>query len=268
MTHPYKMRPRPIVLLMGGIGNRLFQVSRAYDLQRLGLNPVVVAVEDFADLHFLTRHLLGWTQHPQWIDMRMLCKKLGLEWGASSIRARLHIYSELVRSWPFAKNQRFNLPLEQDNRVAQIGYFQGIGCISSASLQAVSEAIVELLDLSTVASANAVLHIRGGDFAAEDRLSEDQVLAFINKSGGECICLTNDPGYVGSTYPMLDIPASDGPKSDFMTLCRARLIQPSNSTFCFWGCVIATQKYGATLWTRPRDTYWCNLDGSFVNDND
>ncbi len=249
---------------MGGVGNRLFQAARALDLKRRGFDPVIVDVEELKELDYFARKILGWTQHPLWIDMVTLYDQLGLRREPIGHVLRLKLYSELLRARILGKRNRLNLPLEIDNRTAQIGYFQSPGCITSESLNTVAEAVYRLLPIANQPAEQTVLHLRAGDFAAEDRLSEDSVARFLEANGGSCFCVTNDPCYVRRTYPTLVLPLSGGPVDDFITLCRAKLIMPSNSTFCFWACVIAVRKFGALLWKQPSDPYWHHLDGYSV----
>lgn len=259
---------RPFVLLFGGIGNRLFQLARAHDLRLKGLKPVVADIEEFGDLRAATSKLLGWTQHPMWIDSVALSAALGLERASKTPALRLRIYAEILRFFKAGRRARFNLPLDTDHRSVQIGYFQAKGCITKDSLFAVAQAVHTLVAPSGTAddapNDAQVLHIRGGDFDAAHRLAPETVKEFLAAFETPCICVTNDPAYVRTHYPEVAVPPSNGPKDDFATLCRAKAILPSNSTFCFWACVIAVRTSGAKLWQRPPDDYWHHLDGHWM----
>ncbi len=243
---------------MGGAGNRLFQLARALDLKSAGLNPVVVEIEDVPELYELAGRFLGWTRHPDWLDTRALTARLGLQSRRVTLTERLSLYIELVRSRLSSGRHRFNLPLKADLRSAQIGYFQANGCISPESVAALSNALSEHLPLASHPRHNAVVHIRGGDFAAEDRLSLESIAEF-QVAAPDAVCVTNDPKYVRANFPGLAFAPSKGPKDDFMTIARTHLVMPSNSTFCFWGCVIAVRAYDAKLWRLPPDDYWKQL---------
>lgn len=251
-----------VVLLMGGIGNRLFQLARAHDLRCAGHDPVVVAIEDVPELDGLASRVLGWTRHPLWADMHALAAAIGLHRREIGAAGRLALLAELARSRLPAGKARFNLPLDVDRRIAQVGYFQARSSITPASVETVSTALAGLLPLASHPAHPAVIHVRGGDFAQEDRLAPDSVAAFQAAAGRACLGVTNDPAHVRARFPELRLAPSTGPRDDFMTLCNARQILPSNSTFCFWACSIATRRSGATLWQRPRDAYWDLLDAT------
>jgi hypothetical protein len=250
-----------IVPLIGGIGNRLFQIARAWDLKQAGQDPILVPVEALPEIDFLAGKLLGWTRHRLWIDTAVVAAKLGMQRSDISPAGRLAVYAELVQSRLPGQRDRFHLPLSEDHRRVQLGYFQRTGCISVESVAAVSRVVADLLPLAQHLRHQAVIHVRGGDFAVEDRLSAQSVAAFQHHAGEACVGVTNDPAYVKQNFPALRLAPSTGPADDFMTLCNAGLIMPSNSTFCFWGCAVAVQRHGATLWKQPPDVYWRLLDG-------
>lgn len=251
-----------VVLLMGGAGNRLFQIARAWDLKAAGHDPILVPVEAVPEIDWFASRFLGWTRHRHWADMDLLAREMGMTRRDLSASARLAILAELVLTRLPGGKARFNLPLDADDRTAQIGYFQGDGCLSPASVAAVSDALADMLPLSGHPAHAAVVHIRGGDFAQEDRLSAAEVHRFSSATGGMCMGVTNDPAYVNAHFPALSLAPSTGALDDFCTLCKAQTIMPSNSTFCFWACTIATRRSGAKLWLRPPDSYWNLLDPS------
>ena len=249
----------PFVLLFGGSGNRLFQLARAWCLQQAGFHPVVAAIEEFTDLNWGTNKLLGWTQHPIWIDTVALCKVLGLERARPNFLLRCRLYGSFLRLAFGDRRAKLNTSEAIDQRSVQIGYFQSLHSVSPDSISAVAEALRGLIDSAGPVAAEIVMHVRGGDFAVEDRLSAEGVLGFI-AANPECVCVTNDPEYVALYYPEVRILPSTGPKADFTTLSQARLIMPSNSTFCFWACVIAVNRQNAKLWFRPASDYWEQID--------
>lgn len=245
----------PLVLLFGGMGNRLFQIARAWDLKQKGYEPQVINIEEFPDLYWLLIKLLKWSQHPSWIDTVALCKRAGLEPAQPSFSNRIRLYRAFAELLCSDRKTQFNIPLIQDFRSVHIGYFQSANCITKESTLAVVNAVCDLFALKPGVQSKAVIHIRGGDFADEDRLSELTIKTFI-KEYPETICVTNDAKYVAAKFPLLDISRSESAKDDFITLTNAKFILPSNSTFCFWACAIAVLKNGAKLCSLPADEYW------------
>lgn len=253
-----------IVLLFGGVGNRLFQIARALDFKRNGYTAFIVQLEDFWLLDFFTRRIMGWTKHQIWMDLTSLSKSIGLECASPSIKTRAVVYCELLRFIGQNRAARLRTLNSSSSRSVQIGYFQSSSATSRDSLNTVAEVVHEQVVPSCSRSSGAILHIRGGDFRLDDRLKEKNVNKFINLIGSDLRCITNDPHYVRSLYKSLRIESDMGPKDDFIKLCKANMIYPSNSTFCFWGCLIAVRKYGAKLWLQPQDGYWNFLDGNGV----
>ena len=256
-----------IVLLMGGVGNRLFQIARAYDLKQAGCDVITVDVERLPELNYLAGRWLGWTRHKLWIDIDKLTASLGLAHGSLPAFSRPALYVELARSRLLGQRNRFNLPLAKDRRRIQIGYFQAHDCTTNQGMDAVGNAVRHLLPVDNHKSWNAVIHVRGGDFAAEDRLSQEMIQTFQGQVDGNCVCVTNDAPYVLSMFPALAFAPSAGPADDFMTICRAGLIMASNSTFCFWASLIAVRCFNSTLWNRPADSYWRTLDSDLARTN-
>jgi hypothetical protein len=244
-----------LVLLFGGIGNRLFQIARAWDIKQKGRSPQVIDIEEFPDLLWLVNKGLGWVQHDIWIDTTAICELMGLDRAQPSFSNRLKLYrafAELLRS---DRKSQFNIPLDEDCRSVQIGYFQAGECVTKQSTLAVIGALYETLVLESAPRSTAVVHIRGGDFALADRLTQVTIVEFI-KAYPDAICVTNDVKYVSAEYPQLNISRSGSAKEDFITLAGAKHILPSNSTFCFWACAIALLRNGAELWSAPADEYW------------
>lgn len=240
---------------MGGVGNRLFQLARAVDLRRAGRMPVLIEVQSVFGLELLTSRFMGWTVHPIWLDLVQLAADLGIEYRRPTVREQFGLLVELVRIRGMSQPQRLNIPLDHDHRSAQIGYFQHPGCISTAALQE----LVTRLDLMLerpAAQPDCVIHIRGGDFALNDRIDPKTVADFVRHSGRPTVCVTNDPKFVRDVYPDVTIHPSKSALEDFTTIARASEILPSNSTFCFWACAVATLVGDANLAPGQRDPYW------------
>lgn len=254
-----------VVLLMGGVGNRLFQIARAWDLKLSGYDVKVVSIEMLPVINFLVRRLLYWTQHHQWIDIGMLCSTLGISKRKLSLLARCAVYVELLRLFVPGGRARMNLKGSLDSRIVHVGYFQEWECISAYSVAAVSDALVKVLPLSTHPSHESVLHIRGGDFSLKDRVSAADVFEFYNAANGNCLVVSNDVVYVTTKFPTLKFERSSCALHDFLTICKAKKIMPSNSTFCFWACTVAIRLNKAKLWFRPADPYWDILGSEVWN---
>lgn len=253
------------VLMMGGIGNRLFQLARAIDLRRAGSRPVLVELDAVFGLDLLTRRLMGWSAHPIWLDLRSLASNLGVAYRQPTASEQLALFVELARIRGLGQEQRLNLPLSVDTRPAQIGYFQGHECVSIGAVREIASQLDVLLERPLCPPKN-VMHIRGGDFAMSDRVGPEDVNKFLLSCDGPSVCVTNDPSFVRWKYPDLELNPPKSALLDFTILARALHIMPSNSTFCFWACAVAVLFGGAKLASGSRDIYWQMLSDMKIRD--
>lgn len=243
------------VLLMGGIGNQLFQVARAVDLASTGRRPVLVEVEQVLGLGLITRKLMNWSIHPDWLGLPDLVDRLKLAYRQPTVQEQARILAELAHIKLVQRPNRLNLPQTDDTRAAQIGYFQHAGCISPAAFGAIVEQLDQMIDRPP-ASPTHVMHVRGGDFAVSDRIGADQIGKFIERARGQAVCVTNDRAYVQAQFPDLRIHTSHSAREDFTAIARARHVLASNSTFCFWASAIATMTGQAKVELGTADPYW------------
>lgn len=252
------------VLLMGGVGNRLFQVARAKDLLDLGHSVNAVDIEDLKLLSFIAYRLLGWSKHGSWLHINELCTELGVKRTKPKLKDRIRFGIELFKMRVLGQKQHYNSRLSTDGRTYQIGYFQNMASVSQKSISVLAGALKELLGISSSRDELAVVHIRGGDFANADRLDPMLVKSFFNAMMGNCICVTNDAEYVKQNYSFLKLSVSGSVSDDFSKIATAQTIMPSNSTFCFWACAIAVKIHHSQLYRIPEDSYWQHLSESEI----
>lgn len=243
------------VLMMGGVGNRLFQLARALDLKRAGGSPVLVELEAVFGLDLLTRRLMGWSVHPIWIDLKSIAANLGVNYRSPLPMELLALQLELLRIRALGQKRRLNLTLSRDTRRAHVGYFQNEGCVSVVAIHDIACELDRTLDRPK-SSPERVVHIRGGDFALPDRIDPEDISSFMKDCNGEAVCVTNDATYVKQICPQIAVHPSKSALDDFTTLARANYIMPSNSTFCFWACAVAMLFGDAKVTMGKRDPYW------------
>lgn len=260
-----KAQYQPIVILFGGLGNRLFQIARAWDIQQRGGIPQVIPIENIPELHLVLEKVLGWTRHPMWIDTNSICENIGLKIADPTFTNRMTIYKEFFGLLHQHRKKQFNIPLELDYRSVQIGYFQGERCISKSSVVLLVETLCKVLDFEKQGPEVSVVHIRGGDFNINHRLSGETVESFL-LAHPRAICVTNDRAYVSSKHPKLAFSGTNSAQDDFLTIANASYILPSNSTFCFWSCAIAVLTHQAEIWSIPKGEYWSLISSeTFTN---
>lgn len=257
MQNSDKYSNKKIVVLMGGCGNRLFQLARAVDLQNKGFDVSVVNIEEFKLLYFFLTKIASWTVHSIWLDFNRLAQKLEINLRVINIHDRISIIIELFKIKILGLAHRLNLSVDEDDRNIQIGYFQAKNCVSTHAITMLGDCLALELGISSRPISENVIHIRAGDYDISDILSVSDVRNFLTSR--TCLCITDDSNYVKRMHPEANIILGSDPYSDFIQLCSGSLIFPSRSTFSFWACVVATRTHQAKIWKMPEDPYWFEL---------
>ncbi len=81
------------VLLFGGIGNQLFQLSRAYQHKLDGKNVALINIQSGKSIIY---NFLNLTQHNDWIDMCKLSSLVGIECKRISLKDAFFIIYVLL----------------------------------------------------------------------------------------------------------------------------------------------------------------------------
>lgn len=246
------------VILFGGVGNRLFQLARAIDLKSNGHQVIVVQLEDCWLLSVVCYRFLGWTKHPMWLDLTLLCYNLDVRICTRDFLVKLKIYLGILFEIFIKRAENFNSNLMDDNRRTHVGYFQGKNSVTTESISEISVSLSRMLNLKQK-EAREIIHIRAGDFSDNDRILGVLVSEF-HRNYQNCIAVTDDADYVQKTYPELQMFKGSTPLNDFKLLSTASLILPSDSTFCFWACAIAKNIFDAKISIVPKSSIWHHLD--------
>lgn len=237
------------VFLMGGAGNQLFQIARAYSLQAAGYK---VTVADLGVLEGPIYYLLGFTRHDNWIDLSAILDGLNIPLKTLTFHQLLHLFWIFVkRKYGASKNSVFDSDLDvlqSSSRSIDVGYFQSLSKISIESMHAVALSLLASHPPAKPRSDHgaAVLHLRGGDFGKSLRLGHDfieRILMFCGHEGIRLNVVTNDVIFYHELFEGRDetgLVCNDNALSDFLFLVNARLIVASNSTFSFWAMICAS----------------------------
>lgn len=226
------------ILLMGGIGNRLFQISYALSASNMNKDVTLITMP----VHFEKfAAFFGWSFHKEWLDLESIYIKLNLK------NRKAHFYELLIISLLYLLRKIFsnfsheisinNIKKENYFLDYAVGYFQDISFHDKKALAALVE------ELSNNFTSNQgqypCLHIRGGDFDVNDRIGED-FLKKINFTNHLKI-VSNDIDYVNSIFSEMnfELISNNNPADDFKVLCNSNLLYVSNSTYSFWAsCVV------------------------------
>lgn len=239
------------VLLMGGIGNQLFQVARAVSLKSKKKNVVLIK------LVFLKKFIYKLIGHPyqkQWIDIDMLSKNLGINVMPISFFLFLKIFLLFILK-KINLDFFFDAPLYNrigSNIFIDIGYFQDTNHLDENAINTISDALYKLLsiEISYIQKNEISFHIRGGDFLHNDpkiikkRPNLEKIKNIINdyRNNNFIIKIITDDNYIvkmlKNEYQEL-IFFNDSPLLDFKELINSNQLYASQSTFCFWAYAIA-----------------------------
>ena len=251
------MRIQKKVLLMGGMGNKFFQISRAIELKRK--NIVVELV--FIDLPLRSLYKLsGHTIHEDWLDVVSLVAQFG-------IRVRPISFAELISlgfmfclrklALPVRFDENINDALILDSKFFQsawdIGYFQSDVHVSIESLNQVADTLISIMSLKKDIDNNQmVCHIRGGDFSPKNRINRKSILALVNlckKESLKLVVVTNDQNFCRELLEnhSYELYSGKSTMDDFIKLSSSCNLYLSNSTFAFWAALISVRSHDAVI---------------------
>jgi len=257
------IKNRISVFLMGGLGNQLFQLARAYSLKEMGYDVCVVRLTRFKTIIY---KLIGFTQHEDWLDIENITKTLNIP--IKEVNFYQIVFLALIfLIKKFKVNIFFDTVLNQNKTIqfkfVDVGYFQSEKHISKNSIDVIASSIINSLEIHHSDEIKSfIAHIRGGDFLYKHR-TESQVLPINRNEAYELLKLashiktniqivTNDKDFVSEIFNFskdIVIRESKSAKDDFLTLCRSNILFLSNSTFSFWAGVISIKLNKAQVYT-------------------
>ena len=266
------MKYQKKVLLMGGMGNKFFQISRALEFKRNNLTVEIVFID-----HSIQRlyKLSGHTIHSDWLDIVVLARNLGLD-------ARPINFIEFISLGLRFICRKLGLPTRFDEKIEDvlildsnfikskwdIGYFQSRHHVSKRSLDKVADGLLSLLDIQkTNISDVMTCHIRGGDFASNMRLSNNEIQALVNFCKSESLKLvvvTNDKIFCRVLFEdqSYDLAYGKSALDDFAILASSRNLYLSNSTFAFWAALIAIRSHNTMTYVPENWSYTDFISGT------
>ena len=241
------------VFLMGGAGNEFFQIARAQYLRTLGFKVMLV---DPRGIKKILYKLIGFTYHKPWIKINDLAGHLGLHVKKPTVLEYLLLAIIFVirkAGW----SGGFNRPtIDKEGRALHqnfflkldVGYFQSKAHLDCESIKTVADAIIRSLGIVPSGSENVIVaHIRGGDVALENEISDQDVESIVELCKEKqtlLSCVSNDPNYARSKFCALHydvMSAGSSARDDFIHLASSSEMYLSNSTFAFWAAVCAKQ---------------------------
>ena len=248
------------IFLMGGAGNQFFQLARAHSHMALGREVELIKL---ARLKEVIYRIIGFTYHKDWIDIDSLSAKLG-------IPSRKVTFNELFILIIYFILRKFKVSNFFDREIFElteysldVGYFQSPKHILPESIDAVAKSISNFLSIKSRPS-DLVIHVRGGDFPVDNRISNSHarlIAKYARDNSLEIKIVTNDEKYASELFGFLEhnfIFKGRNAKDDFISLCCAKTLYLSNSTFAFWAaaCSISMQSSVVLI---PKDFPFRNM---------
>lgn len=242
------------ILLIGGVGNRLFQITYANHLKDEGANINVIYIPRTIEQ---ACGIFGWSYHQEWLDLRLLSSQLGLKYSRATVfdllyLGLIYIFRKIrISKYPFDSSNVLRL-----NQKYIIGYFQSSNHLKPQNLNIVVQLIVH--NLKIVPGKKTIIHVRGGDFKIDARMNSNELLEIL-KSTEEPKIITNDTEYVSKSIPhnltnLIEHSTSD--LDDFIQLASAKVLYPSNSTFSFWASKIAQYLGSKVNYKKNTSSFW------------
>ena len=237
------------ILLMGGGGNQLFQLARAWSLKSQGIDCCVLHFGKATPFLYKITNL---TLHRDWLETEALATNMGVTVQHCNFKDALWITLVFLvrRFFRSLSKDIFDLDFEETVRFYRegkkfpydIGYFQSPRHLAPRAIEAIADALVRhhSIDINSEAERELAVHLRGGDFESHERHGYGAVEAINNVGrthGLRTKVITNDKAFFGQLQSVgLDgsLPNTTSARDDFCYLAGSKNLVLSNSTFSFW----------------------------------
>jgi hypothetical protein len=233
------------ILLIGGVGNRLFQIARAVSKQDKNNFTEVITLSHATEK---IASIFGWSNHQQWINLKELCQSLGVNYRQATFLESIFIICIYIIRKAEISNYPFNVPLKEiKTNSLDLGYFQTPHHVNKKAVLNIANQLRSQIKINQ--TEKTVVHIRGGDFTAETRTSNSDIDK-VQDNPEEILYVTNDVKYAREILKKkkdVNIQKSISDLSDFIMLSAAKKIYPSNSTFSFWAAAIVKESGGEVI---------------------
>jgi len=243
------------LFLMGGTGNQLFQIAKAIQLKEYGYSVEISRI--LCEKNFFTR-LLKWTIHDKWLEEKFF-HEMGFKTKKTSVVELIKL-AILFLLRMLNKSQSPGFDTNEPFLGVITGYFQSAKNYPKIQSRILVNALNGYLNINYNTSPYVAIHIRGGDFAYENRINYQKILdEFISPDGLSRYIVTNDANYVKELSPALsnwNFHEGKDAEDDFIFLAASAMLLASNSTFCFWAALCNPHR---TLTKFPEDTSLSNL---------
>ena len=253
-----------IILINGGIGNQLFQLCYALELQKIVGNKIKLmplndknSERDFGLEPFLK----------MFPDIKVIKRNLFFETALYFSILLKKIFKDSTVTQRF--NPIYNFSSVHDSSVKPknffvFGYFQNKDLVSGvlSSVGANFLTALDSIEIDPVYLNRNIIHIRGGDYKHHDSIGIlssayfRNSIAFMGLQAGEILCLTDDlsmASEICSDLGVTDIASSStlSPHQSLKAMAYSNSLICANSTFSWWGGALSQMKGGSIAIPNP-----------------
>ncbi|MEQ2025037.1 alpha-1,2-fucosyltransferase [Xenorhabdus szentirmaii] len=225
------------IFLGGGLGNNLFQIAYGEFLTQKGYH---ICYNSYLTKKNIITKLLGWSIHNNEITHRLLKDK--------NVSDSINLMDIIFLAFSFfnkkiTHDNLYNAP--ESNSKRYFGYALQ-GChLRKEVFSILSQDIRQLFyDKTCQNEIDTVLHIRRGDFSKECALTDSYYIEALKrlKPQGDVIVVTDEPKIIdyvkNNIYKNVKLSSGKSMLDDFFTIFNAKNVIMSNSTYCYWACIL------------------------------
>jgi len=254
------------VLLMGGGGNQLFQLARAWSLKNQGINCCVL---HFGKATSFAYKIAGLTLHRDWLDTAVLAKSMGISartcnfmealWISFGFLRRKYLRSSSENIFDLELTEVVTLYRDGKELPVDVGYFQSRRHLAPGAVEAVAAALIrhENIDINPQAEQELIVHLRGGDFESHERHGE-RAIKVINEIARtrslRIKVITNDRDFFAKMHTSGlngSLSSTTNARDDFCLLAGSKNLVLSNSTFSFWAAACSASLQQPNIYVAP-----------------
>ncbi|EJV2652401.1 alpha-1,2-fucosyltransferase [Vibrio vulnificus] len=230
------------IFLSGGLGNNLFQIAYGEYLDSKGYS---VSYNSYLTKKNWITKKLGWSIHRNEIAEHIIKNMNVVE--ELSITDTVFLVCKFIQK-KIINSKCYYAPDYSGRRY--FGYAAIGNHLKGEVFSTISEKIRVIFRNKIIPGRNeTVLHIRRGDFSKECSLGDSYYIDAIKKikSTTPIIVVTDDPSIIDyvrdNIHENVILSKGESMLDDFFTIFNAKKVIMSNSTYCYWACVLGNVEF-------------------------
>ncbi|MER5139605.1 MULTISPECIES: alpha-1,2-fucosyltransferase [Enterobacterales] len=235
------MKRKTVIFLSGGLGNNLFQIAYGEYLNQNGYH---VCYNTYLTQKNIVTKFLGWSIHKNEITSKLLMSKTRSD--------KLNVIDIIFLAYTLFKKKIKHDNLHSTPEVPTERYF-GYATQGNHLNKKIFSILANKINMIfhekiSKEKKGTVLHIRRGDFSKDCSLADEYYINSLEKMKikDEVIIVTDTPKIMGHVKKYISENArlSNGKSmlDDFFVILNAEKVIMSNSTYCYWACILGNVK--------------------------